>query len=169
MANMQSKRGFTLIEILIVVGIVALIGTFAAIAVNAARSKQRDATRLSHVRQIQSALEEYFNETNAYPTGEALPLGDTSLSACLSSGGFKGNCTGDDHVFLRTVTGTVEGGLDNKMTCGTPSRNAFCYAQTVDGSSYKIEFELENRLSDVGLVAGINCATPDGIEGGTCQ
>ena len=75
----SNDGGFTLIELLIVIAIIALIGVFAVIAVNAARSKQRDASRLSHVRMIQSALEDYFNETNNYPEGNLLPLGDVSL------------------------------------------------------------------------------------------
>jgi len=54
------KHGFTHIEILVVVAIIALVGTFSAVAVNSARSKQRDATRLSNVRLVQSALEDYF-------------------------------------------------------------------------------------------------------------
>jgi general secretion pathway protein G len=165
----MNKRGFTLIEILVVVGIVALVGTLAAIAVNAARSKQRDATRLSQVRLVQSALEDYFNETNAYPTGEVLPLGDARQSACLGSGGFAGNCTGDQAIFLRVVSATIDKGLHGQALCGDPARNAFCYTQTLEGTGYKIEFELENALVQARLVKGINCATPDGISGGECE
>jgi hypothetical protein len=42
-------------ELLVVVAIIALVASFAAVAVNSARSKQRDATRLSNVRLLQSA------------------------------------------------------------------------------------------------------------------
>jgi len=166
---MRKQSGFTLIEGLVVIAVIALVGTFAAVAVNAARSKQRDATRLSHVRQVQSALEDYFNETNMYPTGEGLPLGDGAQSACLSEGGFKGECTGDASVFLRIVPSSIPNGLKGNVTCGSPARNAFCYTSTLEGSAYKIEFELENSVPQVGLVKGINCATPDGMDGGQCQ
>ena len=63
----EKQQGFTLVELLVVIAIIALVVVFAALAVNAARSKQRDASRLANVRIVQSALEDYFNEANAYP------------------------------------------------------------------------------------------------------
>lgn len=164
----KNTRGFTLLEILVVVAIIALVGIFAALAVNSARSKQRDATRLANVRQLQSALEDYFNENNAYPVGELLPLGDVSQSACLSISGFRGDCSAESAVFLRLVPSTYPDGLDALVTCGDPARNAFCYTQTKEGEGYVIHFELENGLSSVGLQTGINCAVPEGMEAGLC-
>ncbi len=165
---MQKKNGFTLVELLIVLGILAIVATLAAVAVGAARSKQRDATRISNVRQLQSALEDYFNETNSYPSGTRLALGDASLSACLGSSGFQGDCSGDRSVIMRVVLGTYQKGLEGLVACGEPSRNAFCYLQRLEGVDYSIEFELENGLPPAGLVSGINCATPDGMKGGSC-
>ncbi len=165
---MNNKKGFTLVELLVIVAIIALVTTFAAVAVNAARSKQRDATRLSNVRQIQSALEDSFNETNTYPSGDLLPLGDATQSVCLGSSGFSADCSSADAVFLRVVPETYEDGLEGVVTCGEPARRAFCYSVKDDGDSYVIYFELENAFTPVGLQAGVNCATPDGMEAGTC-
>jgi len=166
---MRRQNGFTLIELLVVIAVIALVGTFAAVAVNAARSKQRDATRISNVRQVQSALEDYFNETNMYPVGEALPLGDASQSGCLSNEGFGADCTGHDSVFLRIIPASIPNGLKGRVACGTPPRNAACYTATLEQSAYKIEFELENALPQVGLIKGVNCASPEGMEGGACE
>lgn len=157
------------LEILIIVLVIGLVGTFAAVAVNTARSKQRDATRLSEVRQLQSAMEDYFGTANAYPAGQALPLGDASASACLGTGGFKADCTSDADVFLRVVRGTIDTGLSGVSACGTPVRNAFCYNQVKAGDGYLMQFELENGLSETGLVKGANCATPDGMVAGACR
>lgn len=166
---MKSQKGFTLVELLVVIAIVALIGIFAAVAVNAARSKQRDATRLSNVSMVQSALENYFNEYNTYPSGELLPLGDATVSACLGAGGFAAECLNSEGVFLRTVLPTHEDGLDDIVVCGEPGRNAFCYSQVDDGEDYVIYFELENTLAPVGLQQGVNCAVPEGMEAGLCN
>ena len=165
---MKKQNGFTLVELLVVIAIIALIVVFASVAVNAARSKSRDATRLAHVRLVQSALEDYFNETNSYPSGELLPLGDAAQSACLGSAGFAGDCSTSPSTFLRIVPGTHEDGLDGIVTCGTPARRALCYTLLEDGESYVIHFELENTLAPVGLQADVNCATPSGIEAGIC-
>ena len=163
-----TTSGFTRLELLIVLAIVALTATFSAVAVNAARSKQRDVTRIANVRQLQSALENYFNETNAYPTGELFPLGDAAQSACLGSSGFQGDCSTDEIVFLRYVSATYPSGLDGFVTCGDPARNAFCYTQLEDGDQYVIHFELENALTAAGLQKGVNCATPTGMQAGLC-
>lgn len=165
----MNKRGFTLLELLVVIAIIGLVGTMAAVAVNAARTKQRDATRLSQVRQVQAALEEYFNQTNLYPAGEGLPLGDTATARCLGTAGFAGNCSGEKATYLRTITSTIETGLDGLSACGTPARNAFCYSQTKDGSAYAIQFELENAYTPVGLAEGLNCALPEGMKSGKCE
>lgn len=165
----MNQKGFTLIELLVVIAIIAIVGVFAAIAVNSARSEQRDATRLSNVRLVQSALEDFFNETNMYPNGEGVPLGDSAVSACLSADGFLGDCSNEDTVFLRTVTPSLTKGLSGVVACGTPSRQAFCYTQTLEGAGYRIEFELENNLRSVGLQKGLNCASPNGMEAGQCK
>jgi len=163
------RPGHSLLEVLIILGMIGLVGTFAALAVNAARSRQRDATRLSQVRQGQSALEDYFGTMNSYPPGEQLPLGDSAQSSCLGTGGFKTDCSGDRDVFLRIIRGTTGAGLKGLVACGTPLRNAFCYTQRKGGDSYAIQFELENALPEVGIVKGVNCATPDGMAGGACR
>lgn len=164
----KSEGGFTLVELLVVIAIIALVVVFAALAVNAARSKQRDASRLANVRVLQSALEDYFNETNAYPDGDLLPLGDVGRSACLGSAGFAGDCSTSSSTFLRVVPKTYEDGLEGIVTCGEPARRAFCYTILKEGESYVIHFELENALAPVGLQVGVNCATPDGMEAGIC-
>lgn len=167
-ADGETKR-FSLLEILIVTAIIALVGTFAAVAVNAARSRERDATRLSQVRQMQSALEDYFGTANGYPPGSGLPLGDTAQAACLGTGGFKADCSGDADVFMRLVRATLDSGLKGQVACGTPLRSAFCYTQQKGGNAYGIQFELENSLPEAGLAQGVNCATPDGMKNGACQ
>lgn len=164
----ETSKGFTLIEILVVATIIGLVGTFAAVAVNSARAKQRDATRLSHVRQVQSALEEYYLENNVYPVGDALPLG-SSAAACLDTNGFEPSCdVAATNVLVRRVQATLAKGLKGTTACGG-SANAYCYAVRSEGRSYIIQFELENNVPLAGFVKGSNCATPDGIKPGPCQ
>lgn len=166
---MDPQPKITLLEVLVVVAIIAIVGTLAAVAVGAARSKERDATRLSNVRQTQSALEDYFNENNTYPEGENLPLGDSSQSACLGITGFHADCSTESATIMRLVPRVYESGLPGLVTCGNPARKAFCYTLLNEGDAYAIQFELENGLSGAGLQKGVNCAVPGKMAAGRCQ
>lgn len=64
---MKNKKGFTLIELLVVIAIIGLLATLSVVSLNNARERARDARRLSDIRQIQTALELYYNIKNVYP------------------------------------------------------------------------------------------------------
>ena len=164
---MTNKRGFTLIEILVVIAIVGLIGALAAVAVTSARAKQRDATRIAHVRQIQSALEDFFVQNNAYPAGNAVALGFTG-AGCLDTDGFQAACdVAATNALMRAVPATVPGGINGQSSCGGAA-NAYCYTQFSEGQTYAVSFELENAIPEAALAKGLNCATPDGMNPGAC-
>jgi len=61
------KRGFTLIELLVVIAIIGMLSSVVLASLNSARTKSRDVRRLTDVRQLQTALEMYYNDHNAYP------------------------------------------------------------------------------------------------------
>lgn len=164
----MDQQKVTLIEILVVVAIIALVGTLSVFAVGTARSKARDATRISNVRQIQSALEDSFNENNTYPSGEKLPLGDSTQSACLGITGFHADCSAETETLMRIVPRVYESGLKGLVACGNPARNAFCYSILSEGTAYGIQFELENPLPGTGLQKGVNCASPGKMAAGNC-
>ena len=64
-----SSRGFTLIELLVVIAIIGLLSGVVLASLNSARSKGRDAKRVSDLKQIQIALELYYDANGNYPTG----------------------------------------------------------------------------------------------------
>ena len=63
----KNKQGFTLIELLVVIAIIGLLSTLSIVALNQARARSRDARRLADVKQIQTALEMYYNDNYSYP------------------------------------------------------------------------------------------------------
>lgn len=63
----KEKKAFTLIELLVVIAIIGLLSTLSIIALNSARAKARDAKRISDVKQMQVALEMYYNDMANYP------------------------------------------------------------------------------------------------------
>lgn len=64
---MRKQKGFTLVELLVVIAIIGLLSTLAVVALNNARSKARDAKRVADVKQIQTALELFYNDCGSYP------------------------------------------------------------------------------------------------------
>lgn len=68
-----NRRGFTLIELLVVIAIIGILASIVLASLNSARRKSRDARRVADIKQLQLALELYFDaNSSAYPTGLAL-------------------------------------------------------------------------------------------------
>ncbi len=63
------KRGFTLIELLVVIAIIGLLASIVMVSLSSAKQKARDAARISDIRNISLALEEYYNDYSRYPCG----------------------------------------------------------------------------------------------------
>lgn len=61
------RQGFTLIELLTVIAIIGILASIVLVSLTTARQKARDARRISDVKNIQLALEEYYNDNLKYP------------------------------------------------------------------------------------------------------
>ena len=68
--------GFTLIELLVVIAIIGILSSVVMASLNVARKKARDTKRIFDIKQLQLALELYFETNRTYPdveTNNALP------------------------------------------------------------------------------------------------
>lgn len=61
------QRGFTLIELLVVIAIIGILASIVLASLDSARKKGRDARRIADIKQIQLALELYYDAQSAYP------------------------------------------------------------------------------------------------------
>lgn len=72
----NNKKGFTLIELLVVIAIIGILSSVVLASLNSARQKSRDARRVADIKQLQLALELYYDSNQSkYPaaiTGAAL-------------------------------------------------------------------------------------------------
>lgn len=71
MTHTKSKKGFTLIEIMIVVVIIGLLAAMAIPAFNKVREQSREKTVLNNLRQIAAAGQQYILENGAQTVGYA--------------------------------------------------------------------------------------------------
>ena len=72
MDTKSAQKGFTLIELLVVIAIIGMLSSVVLASLNSAREKSRDARRLSDVRQLQTALELYFDSVSPPEYPDAL-------------------------------------------------------------------------------------------------
>lgn len=160
----MNEAGMTKIEVLLVLLVFGIMGALSAVAVGTARERTRDVTRLSHVRELQDALESYFTDHSAYPSAdETLALGQ-GATQCLSDDGF--DCSiAPDGSYLEIVPTPPDAGLKERVSCGGVE-NVYCYES--DGEQYRITFELESANRVLGLVKGANCATESDLVPGPC-
>jgi len=82
----KSGAGFTLIELIVVIAIIAVLSAIVLVNVNGYTAKARDARRRADITQIQKALEMYYADNSRYPNagGATSPNGGWSNSADAS-------------------------------------------------------------------------------------
>ncbi len=68
MIRKSSKKGFSLVELLVVITIIAILSVVAYTAIGGQTIKARNAKRLQDLSSIQSALQVYYAENNKYPS-----------------------------------------------------------------------------------------------------
>jgi len=71
----KNQKGFSLLELLTVIGIMTLIGSLMYASFNAVRAKERDRKRLTDIRLVELALEEYWNKFGNYPASDGQGIG----------------------------------------------------------------------------------------------
>ena len=85
----KSSRGFTLIELLVVIAIIGILASIVLASLNSARKKGRDARRVSDLKQIQLALELYYDaNASSYPLLAYAALNGSTAASSLTSAGF---------------------------------------------------------------------------------
>lgn len=92
--QLKPKRGFTLIELMIAISIIAILSAVGLVTYNSTRMIARDAKRKADLRAISQALELFYAEYKRYPcSGNASTnsaatswLSDSNVANCVSSG-----------------------------------------------------------------------------------
>lgn len=149
--RLRNHRGFTLIEVLIVVAIISILASVVLIGLGPTRRLGRDARRISDLRQVQNGLELYFNRCGYYPgTAQAsAPCGAYSAIASWAD-------------LTAAISGSGFGSIPNDPTGGTN----YLYGASANGVGYVLGAKLEDAGSSAltqdidGIVNGVNCDDP---------
>ena len=119
---MKLKRGFTLIELLIVI---VIMGILAAIVVGLvatnSRNRANDVTKKADMREIQTALEQYFVDNDHYPAAltdlTTAPAYIKAVPTSPDSNAYTYTVTGADPVTY-TLTVTLKNTKDKQAVAG---------------------------------------------------
>jgi len=137
-----------LIELLVVIAIIGLLSTLSILALNTARARSRDARRVADIKQIQTALEMYYNDASAYPEdasmapGLRLSFGSSTYIAAIP----------------KPPTPTNDGDCPSITVVAD---NEYTYALGTGKSTYTIRYCIGSPVND--LAAGFHTANPAGI------
>ena len=69
-SRLRSERGFTLIEMLIVIAVIAILAGIVITGVSGIQASARDTKRIGELRGVQTNLEGYFAKCGHYPNGQ---------------------------------------------------------------------------------------------------
>jgi len=119
----KNKKGFTLIELLVVIAIIGVLSSVVLTSLNSARAKGRDAKRKVEMTSLQTALELYRLDNDAYPSS------GSSWRGAVSYGGYGTGSTGYIPGLVPTYIAALP--LDPKGTLDG-------YLYLSDGINYKL-------------------------------
>lgn len=110
------KKGFTLVEMLVVIAIIAILAAIAFGAFSSVQKNSRDTKRKSNLSTLQSALEQYHADQNYYPASLDL----STVTAIVGIGA----------TYLGTIPKDPQGGGSYAYQCtnnaGACSRYSLC-------------------------------------------
>lgn len=93
MSGSRAKTGFTIIELLIVILVLAILAAIIFVAYSGVQAKARDSVRISGIVTIQRALMAYKAQNGSYPLSTSSQSGAWDASSDTSNG----------HVFLQNL------------------------------------------------------------------
>lgn len=133
------RKGFTLLELLIVIAIIGIMATFAIIGLSGAQAKARDGRRKADLESIRSALELYRADCDVYPNaityGSALTgTSNVAGARCSTSNKYIG-VVPNDPSNGKTYRYAVLGGGSSYELCSAIEQVNGASAQTCGGSN----------------------------------
>jgi general secretion pathway protein G len=131
-----ARKGFTLIEILIVVAIIAILASVVLVGLGPTQQAGRDARRLSDLTEVQNGLELYYNACGYYPGTDS----GTPCQGWADAGGYSGLST--TLLSFKSLGITT---VPNDPTAG----HHYYYATNTGGSEYILGADLENKQNSV--------------------
>ena len=160
----SSNKGFTLLEILLVVGIIAILAGIVIIAINPSKqlAQVRNTERKSDLKQIANAITQYYIDHNTYPTtvlGTLTEICDTGANA--SSSGLTTTCNSANLINLSELVPTYLTAIPKDPSATTTYHAGYSVVKTGNQIGLSAPAELEQTIT-IGTVPEVmaGCGDP---------
>lgn len=128
----KNAKGFTLVELLVVITIIGILATGAVSIYNSQIQKARDSTRLTDIKAIEGSVGQYYQDKTFYPADDTLanftgaintylpkiPVDPKTTQSCAQTGSVTPIC---DYVY---AVGDLNGITDAQYELSTAFENA---------------------------------------------
>ena len=150
--KMRSQKGFTLLELLVVVAIIAILATLILANLNRARKQAQDAKVQSEVKSISDAIEIYdtSNATGLTPTtgGQMLKLSASAPGISLLN-----TSVGGADILLKAIP-------VHPLSTASPAKDyKFSTDTTASGFTYTVEGDLISKVGCYSITDGVPTTT----------
>jgi prepilin-type N-terminal cleavage/methylation domain-containing protein len=177
----SSKKGFALIELLVVLSIVGVLSGMVLVSVSEAREKARDTKRIQEIGQINKAIELYANDkghapllAGAGPAGEEdcsydVELGDNTAGYCVAvSGEIQGGGYSPAWEAFRNAIAPYMSGDVPSDPCGLNCDNGLGYyyiaPAALPGASSNYDYQIYSNLERTDDSVGHSTTDDDFVE-----
>lgn len=124
---MKNRKGFSLIELLVVISIIGVLTAIFMMNLVGARERGRDSQKIQDLNNLKGALRLYYNDNNSYPPGNKCTTCLNSVLSDYTSGvlgvGYTYTMSDGGNGFLLTVgleSGAGNEDINSQTKCGIP-------------------------------------------------